>query len=1495
MNRERWRQLEDLFESAVQLPPDERASYLEVACAGDEELRRQVQSLLLAYDEAGTFIELPAIGAAFSETLVDQTASVIGLRLGAYKIVRELGRGGMGSVYLAVRADDEFHKQVAIKLIKRGMDTDFIIRRFRNERQILANLNNPNIGRLIDGGSTEEGLPYFVMEYVEGQPLYHYCDEHRLTITDRLKMFLKVCSAVQYAHQNLVIHRDLKPSNVMVTAEGVPKLLDFGIAKLLNPEMGAQTLDPTTAAIRLMTPEYASPEQIRGEPVTVASDVYSLGVMLYELLTDHRPYRLKNSSPAELARVICEVEPYPPSAVVTEIEIVTSGKSEPFEITPGAVSESRSTTPEQLRRDLSGSLDNIVLKALSKETSKRYASVQELSDDLRRYLEGRPVMAPAYFPLPSISEADTPVLNVGSVAVLPFHVLRVEEKADEFLGLGMTDAIITKLSNIQRITVRPTSSIVKYSNGTHNILTAGQELNVGYVLDGRIQRAGDRVRVTVQLVRVRDGIPLWAAKFDENFTDIFGVEDSISEQVAHALVPRLTGEERELLLKRETENADAYQAFLKGRYHWNRFTAEDFGKALEQFLEAVRLDPRYAQAYVGVADYYNWGAIFGNGPPHEYFPQAKAAAIKALELDDSLAEAHAALAFSTLCYDWDWNAAEAGFKRAIELNPNYAPAHQWYSNALAIQGRFREAISEIKRAQEINPLSMMDASIAGWTYYHARQYDLALAELQRSLETDRKFGNGYLMLGNVYERLGKFDEAIETTHRALEFMEGSIMPFWVLGYTLAASGRHAEARAVIAQLDELSQKRYVSPYYYALIYTGLGDSDKAFEWFDKAYENRDEWLIWLGTEPKLDELRSDPRFSGLLRRVGLRGDEANRAIEYAEEHSGDHASPRSQIGDTKTRQLRSSPPTRSEEFGRNRRLVGGAVLVAAILIVAATVVLYRVSNRPSTPFSQIRVEKLTTSGNVLLAAVSPNGRNLAYVMDEAGLQGIWVRQISIANSVRIVPASQAQIRGLAFSNDGNFLHYVVRDKDGRGALYQVPSLGGSIREIKQAVDSPISFAPDGQTFTFIRRQPGEGQSLLMIGDLTGGPERQVGARKFPEHFSVDTAPAWSADGERIVCVTQSTDAQGFFMRLSEFSLSGTEAQISNKRWLEIGQTAWLADGTGLMITAQDESSAFQHVWHVNYPGGDTRRITSDLSDYLGLSLPKSGDLLLTVQRQTLTLIQIAPKEDAENARQITSGAGRFFDLTWAPDGKILYSSDASGIADIWDMSGNGTGQRQLTADAGRNYAPVASPENRYIFFHSNRSGSWQIWRMDRDGSNQTQMTFGKEESNWPEVSPDGKWIVYQHVVSGTACIWKLPVEGGDPIQLTTALSMRPSVSPDGKFIAHFQKADAPNAPWRIAITPFAGGVPVKLLDIPQSPANANSVIHWNREGTGILFIDFRDGVANLMIRPLENGSALQLSNFTKEQFYSFDIATNGELVFSRGLRTNDAVIIRDAD
>src|SRR5262245_35089982 len=346
----------------------------------------------MSHERAGSFLHVAALEHATRLPATDGMNSLAGCRIGPYKLIREIARGGMGAVYLAARADEEYRKQVAIKIVKRGMDTEAIVRRFRKERQILAGLDHPNIARLLDGGTTEDGLPYFVMEYVEGLPLDTYCDTHKLSIAERLQLFRTVCSAVQHAHERGVIHRDLKPANVLVTGSGVPKLLDFGIARVLNPELSPAVLQ--TTASRPLTPAYASPEQVRGEEITPASDIYSLGVLLYELLTGHRPYRLRTHTAQELERVICEQEPEKPSTIVSCIEeVLVADDSREVAITPASVSNARAEQPDTLRRRLIGDLDNIVLMALRKEPARRYSSVEKFSVDIRRHLEGLPVIA----------------------------------------------------------------------------------------------------------------------------------------------------------------------------------------------------------------------------------------------------------------------------------------------------------------------------------------------------------------------------------------------------------------------------------------------------------------------------------------------------------------------------------------------------------------------------------------------------------------------------------------------------------------------------------------------------------------------------------------------------------------------------------------------------------------------------------------------------------------------------------------------------------------------------------------------------------------------------------------------------------------------------------------------------------------------------------------------------------------------------------------------
>ncbi|HEX7999681.1 MAG TPA: protein kinase [Pyrinomonadaceae bacterium] len=1205
MTPERWKKVEEVFESALERAPEERSAYLTQACAGDAALRNQVETLIASYEKAGSFIEEPVLGTAvLPETVVDETVNtLIGLRLGSYKIVREIGRGGMGSVYLAMRADDEFQKRVAIKLIKRGMDTDFIVRRFRHERQILASLDHPNIARLLDGGTTEDGLPYFVMEFVEGQPIHHYCDTQKLSTTERLKLFVKACAAVEYAHHNLIIHRDLKPSNILVTAEGTPKLLDFGIAKILNPEIASQTMDPTTAALRLMTPEYASPEQVRGLTATTASDVYSLGVLLYELLTGHRPYRLYNRLPEEIARVICEEEPERPSVVISRIEHIPLGNgSYKVEVTPESVSKTRDGAPDKLRRQLAGNLDNIILKALRKEPQRRYNTVGEFAEDIRRHLDGLPVSAPAYF-IPTRTDFEISETPTGSraIAVLPFKMLRLEEKSDEYLGIGMADAIITKLSNIRRIIVRPTSSVLKYTGGDSDLLAAGHELDVGFVLDGRIQRAGDRVRVTVQLIRVRDGAPLWAAKFDEKFTDIFTVEDSVSGQVAQALMPKLSGEEQELLSRRETENAQAYQAYLKGRYYWNTYTEEGLAQAIFHFMEAIEEDPEYAQAYAGVADYYNFLGVWGVLPPKESFAAAKNAAAKALEIDESLAEAHTSLAFALLAYDWDWESAEREFKHAIELNPSYATAHQWYAYLTSAQGRHADAITEIECAQKLDPLSPVIATSASLVFYNARQYDRCIEELEKAHEIDSRYFATEHGFAFGYAQKGRYDEAIASARRTVALSAGNPMGLWTLGYVLALAGRESEAREILREMEELQHKRYVSPYYIAMIHAGLGQQDEAFNWLEKAYEDRDWWLLWLRVEPFLDELRSDPRFQNLLRRV--EHDEAETAKITVHQTSSDKQSP----GTRETQTVR----TGASSWRPSRALLVGAS-AALVVLIGLTVFFFIRSARSS---------------------VRANARLTAHPL--ADVQPRWSPDMS-----RIAFASA---------------------REGKLEIYTMDSEGNNLQRLtNNTVDDFVpAWSPDGKRLAFTSKRDGNDEIYVMNADGTA-------QQNLTNNPAADSRPSWSPDGRRLVFTSnRGEDANNFDLYAIDAD-GGNPVRLTNDPGFD-SDPSWSPDGRQIAF-ASNRSGNFE-VYVMDADGQNQNNVSHNSSFNGKPAWSPDGKQLVFTSNRTSKFEIYLMNADGTDQRQLTSTAVTNDEPAWSRDGKeIVYQSEREGNTDIYVMN-----------------------------------------------------------------------------------------------------------------------------------------------------------------------------------------------------------------------------------
>lgn len=1479
MRPERWKVVEQILEAALEKAPDARSAFIAASCRGDEELRREVETLIKAYDQAGSFIEDPLLASISTAPLQqvnhardDSLSSLMGKRIGAYQIESEIGRGGMGAVYLATRADNVFQRRVAIKIVKRGMDTDFILRRFRRERQILATLDHPHIAALLDGGSTSDGLPYFVMEYVEGKPLNRFSDERKLSIAARLRLVQQVCAAVSYAHQKQIVHRDLKPGNILVTDVGTVKLLDFGIAKLLGPDLAVDTIEQTATAVRLMTPEYASPEQVRGLPVTPSSDVYSLGVLMYELLTGHRPYRLSSHAPHEVARIICEETPTRPSSIAHSV-----GKIH--------YAEERSTSPESLRAELEGNLDNIILKALSKDPQRRYASASELAADIGRHLAGEPVVASLPPPLPLAGKWLDEISTARSIAVLPLKVVHTRKRldeADKYLGVGIADALTTQLSNVRGLILRPTSSVLCCVGAEDDPFAAGKELGVDYLLDGRVQLAGEQMRVTVQLISLPEQAILWASQYRENLADILVVQDSIAAQVAEAIIPHLTGEDRARLVRRGTDDPRAYEAYMRGRYHWHSYTMESLAQALLYFNEASSLDPSFAAPYAGIAEYYNRLATFGVLPSDECFAAAKDAALKAVRLDETLAEAWGALAFATLGANWDHNESLRLINRALELNPNSAQVLEWYAHILGTSGRLTESNAVIERALKLDPGATAIYVLQSYHAYLSRKYAISQQAAEQALRLDPHsfwalFGKA---MGQVHHR--RYDDAEATTTLLMEVNAENPLARMPLAYMQAKIKNAEAARSLLQQILETVQSGYVTPYYFALVYEELGDRAQALTWIERGLAQRDWWMLYFLYDPYFASLRADARCQELLQRAGL--------IETPPAVSPAAANDVATVVDSVIleKKLVAKPPSRW-------RLV--AAIVVPVIIFVTVFLLYQANNsrQYAATFRTTTATKLTTSGNAVIAAISPDGKYAAYVTEDGGRQSLWLRQVSVASTVRLVPPAEVEYRGLVFTPDGAYVRFVALNKaDNKSALQEVPALGGSARKIKENVDSAIGVSPDGKQFVFVRHHKEEGEDDLLVADADGANERQLQTRKYPEHFSINSAPVWSPDGDVVAVVVETADAKGFFMKAIQVRVQdGAESPLTTERWMAIDQMKWLPDGQGFLWSGQDAESPFLQLWAIS--NGQARKVTNDMSTHKGLSLPANLQSLVTVQRQLLINIWVAPKGNLERMTQITTGAGRYFDLSWTPDGSVLYASDASGSADIWERQADGAEQMQLTAGAGRNYAPFASPDGKYIVFHSNRSGNWQIWRMNRDGSNQIPLTSGNEESNWPSVTPDGQWVVYEHFGAGTqTTIWKRPLTEGEPVRLTKTLSMRPAIAPDGKVIACWSKADAPNALWRIALVPMDGGEASKQFDVPQSDASGGSVLHWMPDGRGIVYVDFRNGISSLWLQPIEGGAPKKLLEFAHESIHSFDIARNGSIALSRGLRAHDVVLLRDA-
>ncbi|HJQ67164.1 MAG TPA: protein kinase [Gemmatimonadales bacterium] len=730
-----------------------------------------------------------------------------------YTIEHELGRGGMATVYRAV--DRKHDRQVAIKVLRPDLTAAFGAERFLREIGIAARLAHPHILPLIDSGELA-GLLYYVSPYVPGGSLRDRLDtEQRLPVRDAVRIAQEVGTGLDYAHRNGFVHRDVKPENILF-ADGHAVLADFGIARALAAP-GAGPL-VTEVGLALGTPEYMSPEQASGDQnLGSQSDVYSLACVLYEMLTGVPPFS----------------EPTPRATMAKHAT--------------QAVPPLRSRRPE-----VPTAVDRAIRRALAKDPDERFASVADFAAALEAIdAEERPDPA-----------------TTRSIAVLPF-VNASPDPENEYLSDGITDELIDALAKVDGLRVASRTSVFALKGKPQDVRAIGALLGAAVLLEGTVRKAGNKLRITAQLSSTEDGRLLWSQRYDRRLDDVFAIQEEMGRTIVDTLRATSLAPVRTLTPRRATHNIKAYGLYLKGRYAWNKRSREGVAQGIAFFEQAIAEDPKYALAYTGLADSYALQADYRSVPVAEGFARAKAAATRALELDETLAEAHASLAWSLFIHEWDWAAADREFRRAIELDPRYASARQWHAFLLVTQGRLDEAMAESLRALELDGTSVSVRRSVGWAHYYARRYDQARYHMLRAMTMNPMADESYRIMALIYEQLGDLWEAERVAREAVDLPAAGTYTQATLGFVLARAGKEAEAREVLRQLEQQAQSDYVSPVAFATMYLGLGETDHALDWMERAYDERRGWLAYLKVNPILDAVQQEPRFKALVEKMQL--------------------------------------------------------------------------------------------------------------------------------------------------------------------------------------------------------------------------------------------------------------------------------------------------------------------------------------------------------------------------------------------------------------------------------------------------------------------------------------------------------------------------------------------------------------------------------------------------------------------------------------------------
>jgi serine/threonine-protein kinase len=756
-----------------------------------------------------------------------------GAHVGPYEILALLGEGGMGQVYRG--RDPRLGRDIAIKVLARdaAQDKD-ATQRMEREARAIAALSHPNVVAVHDVGK-HDGTFYIVTELLEGRTLRAELEESRINWRRAVEIGAEVADGLAAAHAKSIVHRDLKPENIFITHDGRVKVLDFGLAQtdpmlLQRDEVNIPTTkwfqtDPGTI---IGTLGYMAPEQLRGEAVDPSADIFSLGCILFEMVTSRKPFH-RESGAATIAAILKEDLP--------------------------ADTLSRSVPPEFQR---------IIEGCVEKSAGARYQSARDLSLTLRA-IGSSSSMINGDLIKQIAKRATSRSKSIDSIAVLPL-VNTTNDPNSDYLSDGITEGIINRLSQLPKLKVMARSTVFRYKGRDADAQSVGRELRVRAVLTGRLQHVGTRLVVNVELVDSLDGSQLWGETYNRDTADLMTLQEEMSREIADKLRLKLTGADKKKLRKHTTNSGEAYQHYLKGRYHWNKRTEESLRRGIQFFRDAIDADPGFASAYAGLADSYITLATNIPLPPREAMPKAKAAAMKAIEIDDALAEAWASLGAVRWWYEWDWQGAEDAYLRAIELNPNYATAHDGYAMLLSARGRFDTAVEQVTRACDLDPLSLISAVHAGWPFYFARDFESAIRRFRKALELDDRFIPAYGWLGMAHGQQHRYTEALDAFNRALEVDRVPIL-LTMLAHTHAIAGNREQALALLHDLEEQAKTRYISPYDNAVIHAGLGDAQTALAQLQLAYEDRSAWMVFLDVDPRLDSLRQEPAFAELVEKL----------------------------------------------------------------------------------------------------------------------------------------------------------------------------------------------------------------------------------------------------------------------------------------------------------------------------------------------------------------------------------------------------------------------------------------------------------------------------------------------------------------------------------------------------------------------------------------------------------------------------------------------------